>query len=93
MFLTLVFIARQPLLVALAGAKLANTVSALSALSSYALQGHVRPATGILVAAGTVVGGFIGARQASVKAAKIVRPVLAVVTLLLLVKVVFDSVR
>jgi uncharacterized membrane protein YfcA len=86
MFLSLLFAARMPLLGALAASKLANAVSALAALGSYALQGHVHVREGALVAAGAVVGGFVGARLASARASRIVRPVLACVVTILAVK-------
>ena len=93
MFLSLLFAARMPLLSALAAAKLANVVSALTALGSYAAQGHVHPREGMLIAAGTIVGGFVGARQASVRASRIVRPVLVVVVTLLVIKLFAELFR
>lgn len=91
MFLALLFFARLPLLSALAAAKLANTVSASVALASYASSGHVHWRLGAIAAVGALVGGFIGARQASVKAARIVRPTLVVVVVLLVLRIVWGE--
>lgn len=93
MFLALLFVARQPLLPSLAAAKLANTASAAVALASYGISGHVHVREGSLVALGTVAGGYVGANMASARAAKVVRPVLAVVVILLVIKFVAQAVR
>lgn len=92
MFLALLFVAGLPLLPSLAAAKLANSASAATSLATFAAMGHVRPVTGLLVAAGTVAGGAVGAHQASGRAARIVRPVLVIVVLLLVAKLVTDAV-
>lgn len=89
MFLSLLFFAHLPLLTALAAAKLANTASAAVALASYAESGQVHWRLGAIVAVGALVGGFLGARQASVKAARIVRPTLVVVVILLVLRIVW----
>jgi len=91
MFLALVFIARLPLLTSLAAAKLANTASAATALVSYGMQGHVHVLPGLMVAAGTLAGGYVGAHQANKRASRIVRPVLAVVVALLVIKLMVES--
>ncbi len=88
MFLCLFFFANLPLLVALAAAKLANTASASVALASYAESGQVHWRLGVIAAVGALVGGFLGARQASEKAARIVRPALVVVVVLLILRIV-----
>ncbi|MEX2110819.1 MAG: sulfite exporter TauE/SafE family protein [Gemmatimonadaceae bacterium] len=92
MFLCLLFFAHLPLLTALAAAKLANTVSAAVALGSYAESGHVDWRLGGIAVVGALVGGYLGARQASVKAALIVRPTLVVVVVLLVLRIVLDEV-
>jgi uncharacterized membrane protein YfcA len=91
MFLALLFIVRLPLLASLAAAKLANTASAVTSLVSYAAQGHVHVIPGLIVAAGTLVGGYVGAHQANRQASRIVRPVLAVVVTLLVIKLLVDG--
>lgn len=91
MFLSLLFFARLPILTALAASKFANTVSALTALAGYASQGHVRILPGAMMAAGISVGSFIGARHASRNAAKIIRPILVIVVLLLVGRLLFQA--
>ncbi len=87
MLLGLLWAAKLSLFEALLLSKLANTISAGVSLVSYGVQGYVHPSEGLVMAAGMVVGGFLGARFASNRAEKVVRPVLAgVVTLLLLVQ-------
>lgn len=88
MFLSLFFFANLPLLTALAAAKLANTASAAVALASYAESGQVHWRLGVIAAVGALVGGFLGAKQASEKAARIVRPTLVVVVVLLVLRIV-----
>ena len=91
MFLSLLFIAHLPLLTSLAAAKLANTSSAVIALASYAESGNVHWRLGVIAAAGAVVGAYFGARQASEKAARIVRPALVVVVVLLILRIVTEQ--
>ncbi|HUP57740.1 MAG TPA: TSUP family transporter [Bdellovibrionota bacterium] len=90
MFLSLFFFAKLPLMVAIAGTKLANTASAFTSLASYALQGHVRWLEGGVLAVGVSIGGFMGARHANKQAARVVRPVLLVVVSLLIVKLLAE---
>ena len=85
MLLGLLWGVRLPLLEALLLSKLANTVSAGVSLVSYGIQGYVHPRYGIVMAIGMTVGGFMGAQLASKRAEKVVRPVLALVVVLLLV--------
>ena len=91
MFLSLLFIAHLPLLTSLAAAKLANTSSAVIALASYAESGNVHWRLGVIAAAGAVVGAYFGARQASERAARIVRPALVVVVVLLILRIVAEQ--
>ena len=92
MFLSLFFFGNLPLLTALAAAKLANTASASVALASYAESGHVHWRLGLIAAVGALAGGFLGARQASEKAARIVRPMLVVVVVLLILRIVLAEI-
>jgi uncharacterized membrane protein YfcA len=92
MFLCLLFFAHLPLLSALAAAKLANTGSAAVALASFAESGHVHWRLGAIAAVGALIGGYLGARQASMKAARVVRPALVVVVLLLVLRIVSGEV-
>jgi uncharacterized membrane protein YfcA len=90
MFLSLFFFAKLPLLSAIAASKLANTASAGASLVSYAAQGFVHPLEGFVITTGVVGGSFLGARHATKEAARIVRPTLVVVSILLLAKLFFD---
>lgn len=84
MLLGLLWAAKLQLFEALLLSKLANTISAGVALVSYGVQGYVHPREGMIMAGGMIVGGFLGARFASKRAEKVVRPVLAGVVILLL---------
>jgi uncharacterized membrane protein YfcA len=84
MLLGLLWAAKLPLFEALLLSKLANTVSAGVSLVSYGVQGYVHPRQGLMMATGMIVGGFLGARFATHRAERIVRPVLAGVVILLL---------
>jgi len=84
MLLGLLWAAKLSLFEALLLSKLANTVSAGVSLVSYSYQGYVHVEQGLWMAMGMIVGGFLGARFASQRAEKVVRPVLAGVVILLL---------
>jgi len=86
MFLSLLFFVRLPLFTALAASKLANTLSASTALVSYSEAGFVHYREGVAVGVGIAIGAYLGATHASKRNADIVRPALAVVVTLLLVK-------
>lgn len=87
MLFGLLYVVKLPMLVAMAVTKLANTLSAGTALTRYAIGGYVHWLEGSCMACGMAVGAFIGARCASEKAAQWVRPVFTVVVVLLLVRV------
>ena len=86
MLLGLLWGVRLPLFEALLLSKLANTLSAGVSLVSYGIQGYVHVREGLTMAVGMTLGGYFGARLASQKAEKIVRPVLVLVVVLLLVE-------
>lgn len=91
MFLSLLFFAHLPLLTSLAASKVANTASAVVALASYSESGNVNWRLGAIAAVGALLGAYFGARQASAKAARIVRPALVVVVILLLLRIVTEQ--
>lgn len=92
MFLALLFYVDLPLFQALAISKLANTVSASTALVSYAEQGFVHWAPGFTVAAGMFIGATVGAKLNLKKADRILRPVLALAVFLLLLRLLHDAI-
>ena len=93
MFLSLLFVARLPLLTSIALAKLANSASGITSLATYALTGHVRWLEGACLGAGMLAGAYVGANAARTRASRVVRPVLAVVVMLLISKVGYDYVH
>lgn len=84
MLIGLLWGVRLPLFEALLLSKLANTLSASIALVSYGIQGFVHVRIGLIMGIGVVLGGYLGARLASNRAEKAVRPVLTLVVLLLM---------
>ncbi len=91
MFLALLFVAGLPLLPALGASKMANAVSALASLSGYAWQGHVHWDYGFVGAIGISVSAALGAHFATRNASRVVRPVLAMVVALLLMRLVISA--
>lgn len=87
MFLALLLFAKLPLFTALAASKMANTFSAGVALVSYGSQGYVHWKEGAVLATSASLGAFLGAKCATHKTHQIVRPVLALISGLLLWKV------
>jgi len=90
MFLSLFLVAKLPLLQAIASTKLANTFSAGFSLVSFSWRGFVHWPEGLTLAAGIGAGAFLGAHHADKRSAQIVRPILAVVTVLLILKVILE---
>lgn len=86
MSISLIFVARLPLLNALASAKFANALSAGVALVSYQAQGYVHWREGLIVAGGILFGALVGSNLTVKGADRVVRPVLAVAALLLLAR-------
>lgn len=87
MFLSLFFVAKFPLLTALAISKFANMTSAGVSLINFAFQHFVHWKLGLWLAGGISLGALSGSVLASQKAEKIIRPVLLIVVFLLLTKV------
>jgi len=87
MFLALFLGAKMPLMQALASSKWATVCSASFALVSFAARGYVHWGVGAALAAAIIVGAFVGAHYNTRSASRIVRPILVVVTLLLIAKV------
>ncbi len=73
-----------------AQAKVINLTSNLASLTVFLINGQVLIPLGLAAAACNMVGNWIGSGLAISKGAKIVRPVILLVLLLLLLKIVFD---
>ncbi|OFZ78757.1 MAG: hypothetical protein A2583_09815 [Bdellovibrionales bacterium RIFOXYD1_FULL_53_11] len=86
MFLGLYFVVQLPLIGAIAASKFSNTISAGAALGVFSAGGYVHWMHGTIMAAGMLLGAIAGASLASRNAAKVVRPALAAVVILLLIK-------
>ncbi len=91
MFLGLFLGLKKPLLEALTISKFVNFISAFTSLISYSAQGQVHALQGIALAIPMGIGAFLGASLATQHAQKIVRPVLAVVVFLLLLKLTLQQ--
>jgi uncharacterized protein len=91
MLLSLLIFTTMPLLLAIGISKFANVLSALAALSGYAIHDQVNWQLGAILAIFATAGAFIGSKIASRQAAKIVRPTLIVVVLLLFIKLMTDA--
>lgn len=89
MFLSLFLGTGFPMLTAIAISKLANTFSAGTALVTYASNGYVHWKEGLMMAVGMAVGSYIGASYATKAAAKIVRPMLIFIVVLLMIKLIW----
>jgi len=89
MLIGLLWGAQMPLLSALVLSKLANTISASTALVSYSLQGHVQWLPGIIAATGMLTGSYCGTHLAKHRAEHIMRPMLILVVSLLMISQVY----
>ncbi len=90
MFLALVFWAKLPMLESLTAAKCANLFSGFLSFVGYASQGYVNFELGLILGGGMLIGSLVGANLATKNAARVVRPALAVVSLLLMCRVFYD---
>ncbi len=86
MFLSLLMVARMPLLPAIGTAKLANLASASIALTTFALSGQVQWAQGTSLALGLGLGAAVGASVVSQNASVWARAALICVSLLLILR-------
>ncbi len=89
MFLGLFLGTGYPLLSSIAISKMANTISATTALATYAHGGFVHWKEGSIMASGMIVGSFIGASYASKNITKIIRPMLTFIVILLMIKLIW----
>lgn len=63
--------------------KLLNCTSNVAALLCFAIGGHILWQTGLIMAAGQILGGYLGSHMAAKHGSKLIRPVLVLVSLLL----------
>ena len=91
MFLGLFLGTGYPVLTAIAISKLANTLSAGTALATYSLNGFTHWKEGLMMSVGVAFGAYIGATYASRAAEKIIRPSLIFIVSLLMVKLIWFS--
>ena len=89
MFLGLFLGTGYPVLTAIAISKLANTLSASTALVTYSLNGFIHWREGFMMAIGVGVGSYIGASYATKAATKIIRPSLIFIVILLMIKLIW----
>ena len=76
-----------------AAAKVVNGTSNLSALSNFALTGHVLYATALPMAACTVLGSLIGTRTAILRGSRFVRWFFLAVVSAIICKLAYDTLR
>lgn len=89
MFLGLFLGTGYPLLSSIAISKMANTLSATTALMTFAHNGYVHWVEGSFMALGMIVGSFLGASYATKNITKIIRPMLSAIVLLLMIKMIW----
>jgi uncharacterized membrane protein YfcA len=79
------------LLAATAYTKAMNLTSNLASLAVFLATGHVRFGVGLTMAAGQLIGGWLGAHTAVRGGVKVIRPVFLSAVLLLAAKLLWDS--
>ncbi len=88
MFLSLFTLAKLPLLTSMATAKIANLSSATVALVIFSFAGHIDWPTGSTMAAGVGFGAILGVSLATKNSGPIARIALAVISTLLIVRLI-----
>jgi uncharacterized membrane protein YfcA len=89
MLLALLLVVRLPLLPALAASKFANTCSGLFSVIGFSFGGQLNWRIGAWSSLGLCAGAFVGAQCATRISVKLIRPLLIVVSGLLLTKLAF----
>ncbi|MBY4675712.1 TSUP family transporter [Marinobacterium arenosum] len=94
-FFTIAFVslAGYSLARATAHTKVLNFTSNIAALLFFMLGGHIVWAAGMVMAAGQLVGGRLGARMVVTKGTRLIRPLIVLVTLAMSAKLLFDQYR
>lgn len=75
---------------ATAVAKFLNLSSALASVAMFALGGHIEWLLGLSMAAGAIVGGWLGSHSALRFGAALIRPLLVITSLALTAKLIID---
>ncbi len=81
------------LLAATAHTKAMNLTSNLASLAVFLWTGHVRFGVGVVMAAGQMIGGRLGAKVAVKGGARLIRPIFLTMVLALAAKLAWDSLR
>jgi uncharacterized membrane protein YfcA len=89
MLIALIWLVKLPLMDSLILSKLSNSLTATASLISYQYQGYVHWKWGLLMSTGMIVGAFVGAKLNNKHAAKIMKPVMVFVVLMLMVRLIF----
>ena len=89
MLIALIWLLKLPLMDSLILSKLSNSLTATASLISYQYQGYVHWKWGLLMTSGMIVGAFVGAKLNNKHAAKIMKPVMVFVVLMLMVRLSF----
>ncbi|MDV7144572.1 TSUP family transporter [Tropicimonas sp. TH_r6] len=89
--LAFVLLAGQGILKATAHTKLLNLASNLGALLLFAFAGHIWWATGLVMAVAQIGGARLGAHMAMRKGARLIKPLLVVVSLTLALRLLTSS--
>lgn len=74
---------------ATAHSKILNFTSNIASLLFFALNGHVIWSIGLLMGSGQLIGGWIGAHLVIKKGARLVRPVLVLITIAIAIKLLW----
>ena len=82
----------RDLLAATAHTKVMNLTSNLASLVVFLVTGHVRFAVGLTMAAGQLIGGWLGAHTAVRGGARLIRPLFLTVVIVLAIKLGWDAV-
>ncbi len=91
MLLCLLVFAQMPILLAIGISKFANLLSALAALGGYALHDQVAWQIGFKLAVFAGAGAFLGSKLNTKRSAVLVRPMLALVVIMLFIKLAYDA--
>lgn len=91
MLLSLLVFAQMPLLLAIGISKFANLLSALAALGGYALHDQVDWGLGLKLSIFAACGAYLGSKLNTKRSAVLVRPVLALVVIMLFIKLAYDA--